>query len=465
MKLSTIQKLAAEAIEDNDGNKARDLIDVLTANEEALSKSSLYKTTLDALKVVAGVDLVKRATLRDEVYNFAKFDSFKTPWKELWDREVYPTFADFFAGYILPTFHKVPNADIQHRVMACFALYNVAAVPNEGKKANAICTGFSRTGKSKFAERVMQLVPKRNTCTIKGNSSPKAITEKIHKTCYLSGDEYDLMVKPSVVRFDNIYWVDFFNRLDIHFVTLLALEKGDAICEIAGKEGGVYRTFSKYVFTTVEQPVRDTPRMDELLNRSFTFYFDRGQEPDIEPSLYDWSGLDAEYLAMWSKRKVEEEYFTTLSNVMRIGRSDTSMSLEKLEISRTMIAVGLYCDVFSSVEDALRCFERYWEWVTMKQENVGNLLYKLITNYLNQFYYNEVAYMRLKLKLTGGEVPDIRINFSHLKDHLSTISNGVVSINSSTTKAVEDIMAQHDLVIKQTTFGLEFVKRKYINNP
>lgn len=455
--------MALKAIQTNDVNQALDLIPVIVKNRDKFRDKGEIDNVIGTLEVMTKGYSTRNKPGKDDgliLYDFGKFDNHKKDWRELWDTDLYPTFSQFFCKYVIPTFHKVPRHEIQHPIMSCFALFNSAAIPNDGKKPNAICCGQSRTGKSKYAERVINLLPKGNTCTIKGNSSPKAITEAIHNVCYVSGNETDLIVKPSAVKFDNIYWESFTDRLDIHYVTLLALEKLDAICEIAGKDGGKYHTFSKYVFTTVEPPVRDKPKMDELLNRSFCFYFEKGYAPEIEPSLYKWQGFSDEYLHIWNKHDVETKFFKLLSDTMKLRSTDTVMSLEMLDISRLLIATGLYCGVFDNMDEALKAFEAYWQFAELKQDNVGNMLFKLTNNYLQKYYYADLDF---QTKAFGERANrDIRIALKHLGDELEHISNGVIRLNQKVTKEIEDIMQQHDLILCQNNFSIEFVKREFL---
>jgi hypothetical protein len=460
LKAEDILELAKEALANKDNNQATDILTIINGNSKLFKNDKLANDLKQALEMLLGEKLVKAAEENVTVYDFSKFENHKTSWYELWDKKKYPDFASFFYHYILPTFHKVPEQSVQHPIMACFALMNVASIPVEGKKPNGICCGFSRTGKSKFAERISQLLPKRSSAIIKGNSSPLAITQAIHKVCYLGGDIYDFLVRPSVTKFDNIYWDDFISRIADHYVTLLALEKGDAICEIAGKNGGTYHTFSKYVFTTVQPPIRNNPRMDELLNRSCVFYFDKGFEPEIEPSLYSWDGFDKEYMTLWSKEPVENLFFKDLSDAMKVKKSDTCMSLERLEISRILIATGIFCEIFPDIPSALRAFEEYYQYCDLKQENVGNLLYKLTSNYLDEHYYKKEKLKHLSIKnYTPTSEP---ISFVHLANELESISHGVIRLNQKNTAEVEEIMLQHDFVLLQNHFGLEFVHRSFI---
>jgi hypothetical protein len=463
MKIKDLMDMALAAIEKEDVGAAVDLIPVLRKNKIKFQQQGEVDNIIGTLEIMCkGYSSIRKGDNDDGLilYDFSKFDNHKSNWYDLWDTDKYETFSEFFYRFIIPTFHKVPNADIQHPIMACFALFNSATIPNDSQKPNGICCGQSRTGKSKFAERIMNLLPKPNTCTIKGNSSPKAITEAIHNVCYVSGDESQLVVKPSAVKFDNIYWDSFIDRLDIHYVTLLALEKLDAICEIAGKDGGKYHTFSKYVFTTVEQPVRDNPKMDELLNRSFCFYFEKGYAPDIEPSLYRWDGFSNEYLKIWNKQDVENRFFKILSECAKLQMEDTVMSLQMLDISRLLIATGLYCNIFSSLQEAVEAFEAYWQFVLLKQDNVGNMLFKLVNNYLQKYYYADVNFQKQILKERANL--DIRISFKHLGDEIEHISNGIIRLNQKTSKEIEDIMSQHDLILFQNVSVMEFVKREYL---
>jgi hypothetical protein len=464
MKLSQITSLIKEAIGNEDYNEAKDILDVLEINKSKIPNKTyqqLHQILVEFIGDKKQID--KKNNVELITYDFNKFENKKPSWYELWDKKEHPTFSQFFHHYIISTFHKLPDSDVQHPIMSSFALFNTASIPNEGKKPNGICCGFSRTGKSKFAERCCQLLPKRNVAIIKGNNSPLAITEKIHKVCYISGDEKNLIVAPSVCKIDNIYWQDFIRRLDIHYVSLLALEKGDAICEIAGKQGGVYHTFSKYVFTTVEPPIRNEPRMDELLNRSFVFYFDKGYQPDFEPSLYNWTGFDEEYKKLWEKEDVETKFFPVLSDVMKLNSKDCDFSLEKLEISKIMIATGLYLGIYESIEEALQLFSNYWNFSDNKTTSSGDLMFKIVECYLQDYYYLEL-HLRKKKK-HHQLLPPITINLEHLQEYVKTKSSSIVSLrNNKTFKELENLMLNHDLIIQDGKNGMEFIKRSDINN-
>jgi len=108
-----------------------------------------------------------------------------------------------------------------------------------------------------------------------------------------------------------------------------------------------------------------------------------------------------------------------------------------------------------------RSFANYWQYANSKQENIGSLLFKLLDNYLTDYYYSELEY-KSKLYKAVNKPVDVRISFTHLSDYLQNSSHGIIRLNTKLTKEIEDIFVQHDLILKQSNSGLEFVKREFL---
>lgn len=436
--------------------------------EELKVLEESYKIKLSELAVDGNDDDANTPNLEDPYYidyDFSKYTLNLPTWEELNTENIpYPI---FLRDFILPKFHPMPNAELQYPVIAAAMLVNNAPLPPLSSQNSLevglpkfVVVGVSRSGKTQLVNHVKLHYPDNNTNTIKGSSTGYNATRLLHKTCYHSGSGRNTKFKPSMVNFDNVYWQEFVERLDIHYVSVLAVERNDAVTMI---KDDTYYTYCSQWFTSIQDPVRSQSKMDEFINRAFFFYTKKSDAyiPTLAKSAYNWGSLKDHYLSLWNAKDVHNKFYPILSDIMQIPDNGTTIPVSHFFASRLILATGLYLNIWDNIEDAIDCLTQYWDYVDGKLGLGGDILYQVVSTYLEDYWYYPVHRMMRHKRMTKAQAEkENLIYLTNLMDHIETRTNGIYrASNKRTVDEVTEILLQHDLMLKQVNNQLMFIKK------
>jgi len=306
----------------------------------------------------------------------------------------------FLRDVIIPSFHPLPDEDIQTPIAAICMLINSAALPpiseNNSKELLlplVYISGATGTGKSKLAGLFERHYPFHSRKQLKGSDTGATLIDRMHKACYVRGsyENNDLVLKPALFNFENFYAANL-KRWGDYGVEILTTEKQYAVVSKQGKDKQDFYTYCLKIFTSIEPLQAVSKQMSEMDRRTIRLFTKRAN-PKLTISSYNWKYSMEQYKKLWEKNKVENIFFPILGKVSKITEDDTDIPDEYYPASQVIMAVGVYLGIFEDIDHAIEHLTEYWNYVKQCESKRGVPFIAYFDELIEEYYVHLQEYL------------------------------------------------------------------------
>lgn len=362
-------------------------------------------------------------------YDYSKINVHLEPWENLnKDKKPYPI---FLRDYILPTFHPMPEGDLQYPLLATYCLINSNSLPpassgilKEIPLSILYISGVSGSGKTELQKRIATHYPANRKYLWMGDSTGTGLIRECDRVCRVSDDT----LAPAYIWMDNFYPSgsnSTITRLGNSYTSVLSVLRSQAqTSSCTPTDTNTYYTHCLKSISSIMTVERASKTASELLRRCvFTFTERMGKVPSA--GKYNWLSVKDRYMDFWTKEQTEEGFFPILSEVMSLGDDETAIPPQYFAQSGIVIATGCHVGLFKSVKEACIYLAEYWNWAEDRLNKPNDPVLGLVTYYLKE---NDMSGMM------GGIVKSIKVSHS-----LSDIAGFVAEkLNSRRTTTLQD---------------------------
>lgn len=288
----------------------------------------------------------------------------------------------------LPTFHPMPEPQIQYPVVVSLMMLNCNAVGSSQQKIPHIyCLGQSGSGKSELLKSIAQHYPDRLIAQFGIDDTGASIRDML--------DEKFGFGEAGFGFFDN-FDVDALARIGVFAKVILANCRADSISRISGRSNDSgkdeYLTYCLKGFSSVLNPLSGNVRLGEISRRCVIVKHQQQNPGDIRIA-YNWQdGMSFVYQRIWGNDAVEEitkgDYGKALSKASRLRPKDLPSAIDPKEWEKypVLIATGCYLGIWRSVQEGIDHVAQYLSWI--KGNAVGaatSALEKALTDFTGKY--------------------------------------------------------------------------------
>lgn len=167
-----------------------------------------------------------------------------------------------------------------------------------------------------------------------------------------------------------------------------------SIADLAGRNQ-TFKTFSAKIISSI-QPLHISDRLNELQRRMIvcntkrieSFANGNKNASDLlEIKDYQWKGFEGLYDIFWSNHSLAREYLEVRS---RLTKHKLPFDSNKRIISLDLMTTGIVSGLFSSINEAVEYWSRYFEHLSLK--SLGqNSLKDLLVEFIDQQLHSAIA--------------------------------------------------------------------------
>lgn len=363
------------------------------------------------------------------IYDYSKINVHLEPWENLNPKNY--SYPKFLRDIVLPTFHPLPEPDLQNPLLAIYCLINSNSLPpassgilKELPLSILYVSGASGSGKSELQKRIGTHYPSNSKYMWMGDSTGTSLVRECHRVCHVT----DEILRPAYVWMDNFYPSgrnSTINRLGTSYTSVLSVLRSQAVTNsCTPQDTDTYYTHCLKSVSSIMPMERASKEAGELIRRCM-FIFTEKSDKVPSAGKYNWLSVRDEYMKFWTKEATEDSFFPILSEVMSLGDDDTSIPAQYFPASGIVIATGCHVGLFDSVKEAVEYLTQYWKWVDDKLSRPTDPTLALIEHYLRN---NDLSDRR------GGLVSKVKANHN-LQEIISYVAD---KQKVSRTSALQD---------------------------
>lgn len=293
--------------------------------------------------------------------------------------------------------------DVLYKIAACVCMMHSAAIPGAQKGIitkpelpKVLCYGVPGSGKSTYCDWVGNHYEREQDeefnafQTVMDTDSLKGLRDTIDRACNLG----DGVLREACVHID-----DFEPRYIANGGIwskskglFLNVNRGQAISRVSvngskEKEAqSLFYSWALMLLSTNNHPKELFSLLPKMERRCIVIPFEKIGSRSLGE--YSWQNLRGEYKQYWNKKRIEQEFWRgILRPLLRRSFSDYKyLKPEHIARSITLIAVGTFTGIFSSVEEAEKHVAEYWDYIGQKtSEGYEDLFLSALQSYVNDF--------------------------------------------------------------------------------
>lgn len=329
-------------------------------------------------------------------YDHSRFKVATKPWQELNPDDL--SYWEWLEKVALPLFWQQPNAHLQHKLMAICCALNSSAIPSWNHSARKEAQlpilyfyGESGSGKTEGNKLIAQSYNFGRWALYKADSSGCSLRNTLHQLCHMKASEnsWDAHLYPAFIMLDN-YEPKFMDKWAEYKVMILSVIRSQSFASIANRDGGneVFWGHCLKSFTSVVHP-RAMDRASSEFYRRFVFFY-TAKSSVASMGNYDFSDVPAIYRDLWNVEDVYSKFYPILRSLLAKDDDSTTIPFHRWQQSLVLMATGIYCGLFSGIEEAVDFFTEYWDWIDFKESQTSSsvdIVFSKITNEALDFHY------------------------------------------------------------------------------
>jgi hypothetical protein len=261
--------------------------------------------------------------------------------------------ADWIQEFLSVQF-QIPYPDVQIPIIAAFTLMNSLAAPDDDCYPRLWICGGSGSGKSRLSEFIEYFYGGRGKGRVAYYFGTQVTNAGIRNTI----DEVGKKETATLFHWENVTPKDLISKLAEAYTVMLMNTRATAnngIC-IGTQDAGIqrFRLHTLWVLSSTSS-WGNVGKEAEVKRRCITIRMEKADKSFYKLNNYSWKQAPFKHAALWTKEKIEKEFYPLLIQCKKISMNDGfPFQGSEYDTYYLLLASGVFTGVWSTIEEGLK---------------------------------------------------------------------------------------------------------------